>query len=196
MVHRFFNQNCIRQPSGKYMVRLPLKTHFDPNQALGRSKQMATHRFLQLEKRLLRSEELIQRYAAGIQEYFDLNQIVSSTSTEEEHFTATTTNQAAVTACVLPHHAVIREDKVTTKLRIVFDASAKTSNGKSLNDILCIGPALQNELPAVILNWRLYQFVFNADVQKCTDVSTCIRMTFLIKRYCGATTKGVYKNIV
>ncbi|XP_017478313.1 PREDICTED: uncharacterized protein LOC108368072 [Rhagoletis zephyria] len=134
---------------------------------------MATHRFLQLEKHLLRSEELMQRYSTGIQEYFDLNQIVSSTSTEEERFPATSTNQSAVTACVLPHHAVIREDKLTTKLRIVFDASSKTSNGKSLNDILCIGPALQNELPAVILNWRFYEFVFNADVQKmyrCIDM--------------------------
>ncbi|XP_017478312.1 PREDICTED: uncharacterized protein LOC108368071 [Rhagoletis zephyria] len=27
----FFNQHCIRQPTGKYMVRLPLKSHFDPN---------------------------------------------------------------------------------------------------------------------------------------------------------------------
>ena len=33
----------------------------------------------------------------------------------------------------LPHHAVIRKDREKTKARIVFDASAKDSNGKSLN---------------------------------------------------------------
>ena len=39
----------------------------------------------------------------------------------------------------LPHHAVIRKDKSTTKLRIVYDASAKTE-GPSLNDCLYAGP--------------------------------------------------------
>lgn len=67
---------------------------------------------------------------------------------------------------MLPHHAVFKEESLTTKQRIVFDASARTSNGRSLNDVLCVGPTLQNDLPAVLLNWRQYQFVFTADIQR------------------------------
>ena len=32
------------------------------------------------------------------------------------------------------HHVVIRPERETTEYRIVFDASAKTENGVSLND--------------------------------------------------------------
>ncbi|XP_031635614.1 uncharacterized protein LOC116348687 [Contarinia nasturtii] len=170
---KFFNQTCTRQPTGKYMVRLPIKTLFDPNQTLGRSKQIALRRFQQLERRLQRTDGLMERYSAGINDYFELNQIVPAISSEDDHCTVTETNKPTVTACYLPHHPVIREDSLTTKLRVVYDASASTSNGKSLNDILCIGPALQNELPAVILNWRTYEFVFIADIQKmyrCIDM--------------------------
>ena len=37
-------------------------------------------------------------------------------------------------ATYLPHHPVIRQSALTTKLRVVFNASAKTDNGHSLND--------------------------------------------------------------
>ncbi|XP_075150653.1 uncharacterized protein LOC142224751 [Haematobia irritans] len=47
---------------------------------------------------------------------------------------------------LLPHHPVINPEKLTSKLRVVFNASHKTSNGKSLNDILYVGPTLQLEL--------------------------------------------------
>lgn len=169
----FFHRTTVRQPNGKYLVRLPLKTIFDPNQTIGRSKQISLNRFHHLERRLQRKEGLMDRYTKGIHEYFELNQILPSTTTEDEHCTFTQTNQFSVTSCVLAHHHVLKEDSLTTKLRIVMNASAKTSNGKSLNDILCVGPALQNELPAVILNWRLHEFVFTCDIQKmyrCIDM--------------------------
>ena len=46
----------------------------------------------------------------------------------------------------LPHHCVFKEDSSTTKLRVVFDASAKTSSGVFLNKQLMIGPKLQSDL--------------------------------------------------
>ncbi|KRX69756.1 hypothetical protein T06_5276 [Trichinella sp. T6] len=45
----------------------------------------------------------------------------------------------------LPHHAVIREDNIIIKCRIVFDGSAQYG-GVALNQNLDVGPALQNDL--------------------------------------------------
>lgn len=42
----------------------------------------------------------------------------------------------------MPHHDVLKSDSVTTKLRVVFDASTPNSNGISLNDLQMAGPAL------------------------------------------------------
>jgi len=41
-----------------------------------------------------------------------------------------------------PHHGVVKPGNTTTKLRVVYDASAISSNGKSLNDYLFMGPKL------------------------------------------------------
>ena len=66
----------------------------------------------------------------------------------------------------LPHHAVLRPDSTTTKLRVVFDASAITTSGKSLNDILHVGPTVQQDLLSLILHFRLHSIVLTADVEK------------------------------
>ncbi|XP_075150831.1 uncharacterized protein LOC142224938 [Haematobia irritans] len=66
----------------------------------------------------------------------------------------------------IPHHCVLRPERSTTKLRVVFDASTKTSSGKSLNDVLYTGPTLQNDLFAILLRFRLPRFVFTTDIEK------------------------------
>jgi len=43
----------------------------------------------------------------------------------------------------LPHHGVYKPLSSTTKLRVVFNASAKTTNGNSLNDLLLEGGVIQ-----------------------------------------------------
>ncbi len=55
----------------------------------------------------------------------------------------------------LPHHAVIRCDKDTTKLRIVYDASAKTT-GPSLNDCLYVGPPFGQYIFGIILRFCVH----------------------------------------
>lgn len=66
----------------------------------------------------------------------------------------------------LPHHAVVKETSQTIKVRVVFDASAKTTNGKSLNDILAQGAAIQSELFDVVLRFRYHMLVIIADIEK------------------------------
>lgn len=66
----------------------------------------------------------------------------------------------------IPHHCVLRPESSTTKLRLVFDALSKTSSGKSLNDILLIGPSFQSELFTILLRFRLPRFLFTTDMEK------------------------------
>ena len=65
----------------------------------------------------------------------------------------------------LPHHAIIREDKQTTKTRIVFHASAKDSNGVSLNSCLEPGQALQPDLVGILLHFRTNYVGIMGDIE-------------------------------
>ena len=65
----------------------------------------------------------------------------------------------------LPHREVIRYDKDTTKLRVVFDASAK-ANGPSLNDCLYVGPPLSPLLYDILLRFRVHKIAMTADIEK------------------------------
>jgi tRNA U34 2-thiouridine synthase MnmA/TrmU len=64
----------------------------------------------------------------------------------------------------MPHHFVIKPDSTTTKLRVVFDTSAKTSIGLSLNDALKVGATVQQELFEIIVRFRKHQNAFTADI--------------------------------
>ena len=65
----------------------------------------------------------------------------------------------------LPHHCVTRRDKQTTKLRVVYDESAK-SEGVSLNNCLYIGPKFYQYVFDILLRFRLWRCVFAADIEK------------------------------
>ena len=64
----------------------------------------------------------------------------------------------------LPHHAVIRQDKQTTKLRVVYDASAKT-DGPSLNDCLHVGPKFGQNIMDIIVRFRVHNVALTADIE-------------------------------
>lgn len=65
----------------------------------------------------------------------------------------------------LLHHGVIRESSTTTKLRVVFDASAKTTSGIS-NDALMVKTNLQDNIIDIILRFLLPAIAITADLQK------------------------------
>ena len=65
----------------------------------------------------------------------------------------------------LPHHAVIRHDEETTKVRVVYDASAR-SGGPSLNDCLYTGPKFNQRILEILLRFRSYPVAFIADIEK------------------------------
>ncbi|KAL4090900.1 hypothetical protein QTP88_025658 [Uroleucon formosanum] len=54
----------------------------------------------------------------------------------------------------LPHHAVWREDSVTTKFRVMFNVSCKTTSGVSLNDVLLKGPCIQEDLIHLLIRFH------------------------------------------
>ena len=63
-------------------------------------------------------------------------------------------------------HAVYKSSSSTTKIRAVFDASARSSSGTSLNDTLLVGPTVHPPLVDVLLRFRLYPVALTADVSK------------------------------
>ena len=65
----------------------------------------------------------------------------------------------------LPLHAVFREDKSTSKIRIAFDASAR-SEGPSLNDCLCKGPQLTPLTFDILHSFRTYPAALTSGIEK------------------------------
>lgn len=65
----------------------------------------------------------------------------------------------------MPHSAVVRADRDTTKVRMVFDASSKGKGCKSLNDCLSSGPSLNPKILDIILRFRIHKYAFSADIQ-------------------------------
>ena len=66
----------------------------------------------------------------------------------------------------LPMHAVRKDHSTTTKIRAVFDASAKSLTGVSFNDTLLVGPTIHSSLVDVLLRFRMHRIALVADVSR------------------------------
>ena len=67
----------------------------------------------------------------------------------------------------IPHKPVVKERAETTKLRIVYDASAKAQvDAVSLNDCLNPGPVLQNNMWNILVRSRVHPVAVNRDLKK------------------------------
>lgn len=147
-----FVSSVSRDDTGRYSVALPFAR--DPSE-LGDSYRTAMRRYLYLERKLTATPELRLEYDAIIKEYLSKGYISLLDDAGSLH-----------TGFYIPHHAVVRQDKVTTKVRMVMDASAKTDSGKSLNDLLYQGENLQNDLFLILLDFRLYPVAFTSDIHQ------------------------------
>ena len=63
-------------------------------------------------------------------------------------------------------HGVTKESSSTTKLQVVFDASANTTTGISFNDTLMIGSTLFPSLSVILIRFRTYSVAITADISK------------------------------
>ena len=67
----------------------------------------------------------------------------------------------------LPIHATYKASNSTTKIRAVFDASAKSSS----NDLLLVGPTVHSPLIDVLLSFRFIALVLLMMSARCTRLS-------------------------
>ncbi|XP_055589945.1 uncharacterized protein LOC129742126 [Uranotaenia lowii] len=149
-----YTNHVSRKADGRYVVRMPRHDDFD--NMIGESRTNAMKRFFATERRLEADENLKTAYHEFMREYIGLGhmQQVNPNSPQSNN------------VFYLPHHPVFKEDSTTTKTRVVFDGSAKSSSGYSLNDALLVGPVIQDDLISLILRFRTYPFVIVADIEK------------------------------
>ncbi|XP_052744842.1 uncharacterized protein LOC128199437 [Bicyclus anynana] len=140
----FFQSTATRDNDGRYVVRLPVKKE-KPECEEGQFRELASKRFYSTEKKLLENPKHYEEYQKVMKEYLSLNHMKLIESNEEK---------ADSTTVYLSHHAVVKEDKDTTKVRIVFDATQKDVNNVSLNDSLIEGRKLQQDLKHLLMRWR------------------------------------------
>ena len=69
-------------------------------------------------------------------------------------------------SCYMPMHGVVKESSTSTKLRVVFDASATTTSGFSFHDTFLMGPSLYPHITTVVTQFRRYKFALTADISK------------------------------
>lgn len=138
---------------GRYVVERPFRLG---NRELGESRPSAIRRFISLEKKKISHPQEFAKYKEFIHTYKALG-----------HMEIIPPNEIGDKLhCYLPHHAVFKPDSTTTKLRVVFDASAATTNGTSLNELMLTAPRLQEKLATILLRWRKFKVALSADIEK------------------------------
>ena len=142
--------------NGRYEVSLPWK---DEQVILKDNYKQARSRLYNLERSLLQDSSKAKSYQEAINKYVEDG--VAEEVPYEQYAPAD-----GRPVFYLPHHAVIREDKRTTKTRVVFDASARDVNGVSLNSCLEAGPALHPDLVGILLRFRKNQVGVMGNVEK------------------------------
>ena len=151
-VYDDFKEQLRRSDEGWYETGLLWKHGHDllPNNECGSLRRLES-----LIKKLQKEPNLLAQYDEVIQDQLakEILEKVSSDPVGGEFY--------------IPHKPVIREAAESTKLRIEFDASARsTEKSPSLNDRLETGPPLQNLLCNVLIRNRLKPVALAGDLKQ------------------------------
>lgn len=136
---QFYQNTYTRDGTGRYIVWLPWKP--DGPCILGDSKTTATVVLQRSQRQLASKPDVAVAYSQFLTEYAELGHM--------ERIPSDTSSKGPI--YYLPHHAVVKSTSSTTKLRVVFNASQPSTNGRSLKDCLLVGPKLQQDLMSVIM---------------------------------------------
>ncbi|GBM06747.1 hypothetical protein AVEN_62991-1 [Araneus ventricosus] len=152
VVQRFESE--IEYQNSRYRVRLPWKS--DKKYILSDNKKVAERRFERLRRRFVRNPELYKSYQAVLHDYLQqkIIELVPNTCDAER------------ITFYLPHREVVRNDRSSSKFRVVFDASSHDVGEVSLNDCLHIGPNLYPDIFDLLLRFRLHPIAFTADIKQ------------------------------
>lgn len=132
------------------MVSLPFTESVN---TLGDSFHQAKSRFKNLELKLERNNQLKTLYTDFIEEYLHLGHMKKLGTADE---VAENLLESKNIYYFMPHHGVLKENAITTRLRAVFDCSAATSTGVSLNAIQMTRPTLKSDLFCILLRFRIH----------------------------------------
>ena len=149
-------QASIRHVDGRYEVCLPWKTPVSQSQLLDNEK-LARTRLVHLDRKLAKDPSLHVGYDRALSVIEDLGVI-------EEVKVGEVTGPHPV--YYMPHRPVVKESSSTTKIRPVFDASARGYNGVSLNDCMEVGPCLITSLVEILIRFRRWRFALVSDITK------------------------------
>ncbi|GFT90436.1 integrase catalytic domain-containing protein [Nephila pilipes] len=148
-----FEEN-IQFRDSRYVVKLPWKDNL--KESLDNNYEIAHERFSKLCHKFKNDQSLYTEYKNVIDSYVEQN-IVERVPNS---------NVVGGAEFYLPHRAVIRHDRVSSKLRIVFDASSHKRGKFSLNDSLHIGPNLYPDLYELLLSFRKHPIAFTVDIKQ------------------------------
>jgi GrpB-like predicted nucleotidyltransferase (UPF0157 family) len=132
---------------------------------VGESFSHAKQRLLQLERRLQKQPEVRQAYNTFMSEYEQLGHMMAVQAGS---------SPKAKEVFYLPHHAVFKASSSTTRTRVVFDGSARSSNGLSLNETLMMGPTIQQDFAPLSYVFERVPLPFQPTFQKCIGRSMFI----------------------
>lgn len=141
---------------GRYEVALPWKSTIAA-QKLKDNENQARARLASLDRKLARNPELLCKYDKVLED-METSGIVEEVPAGEKN--------SVFPIFYMPHRPVVRESSETTKVRPVFDASAKGSNGLSLNDCVETGPNLIANLTEVLMRFRRWKVALTSDITK------------------------------